>query len=98
LDLAPNKKVERKIDIALEQLVGFGGTNASVIFGKGIPKWRIIASNAVTFLILGLFLLGGLFRVGRGQYDAPGTYLSRGDLACPGWQRWVLNISRAVGR
>ncbi|UOA23138.1 Endolytic murein transglycosylase [Sulfitobacter pontiacus] len=34
--------------------------------------WRHIASNAVTFLILGLFLLGGIILWGRGQYDAPG--------------------------
>ncbi|WP_372991006.1 endolytic transglycosylase MltG [Sulfitobacter sp.] len=34
--------------------------------------WRHIASNAVTFLIMGLFLLGGLVLWGRGQYDAPG--------------------------
>ena len=33
IDLAPNKKVERKIDIALSNSFGFGGTNASVIFG-----------------------------------------------------------------
>tara|TARA_R100000935_G_scaffold15296_5_gene30417 strand:- start:1590 stop:2834 length:1245 start_codon:yes stop_codon:yes gene_type:complete len=34
IDLAPNKKVKRKIDIALSNSFGFGGTNASVIFGK----------------------------------------------------------------
>ncbi|NOR32603.1 MAG: endolytic transglycosylase MltG [Sulfitobacter sp.] len=34
--------------------------------------WRHIASNAVTFLILALFLLGGVILWGRGQYDAPG--------------------------
>ncbi|MGB1235064.1 MAG: beta-ketoacyl-ACP synthase II [Planktomarina sp.] len=34
LDLAPNKKVERKIDVALSNSFGFGGTNASVVFGK----------------------------------------------------------------
>ncbi len=34
--------------------------------------WRHIASNAVTFLIVGLFLLGGVVLWGRGQYDAPG--------------------------
>ncbi|WP_194095851.1 beta-ketoacyl-ACP synthase II [Marivivens aquimaris] len=34
VDLAPNKKVERKIDVALSNSFGFGGTNASVIFGK----------------------------------------------------------------
>ncbi len=34
IDLAPNKKVERKIDVALSNSFGFGGTNASVIFGK----------------------------------------------------------------
>ena len=34
--------------------------------------WRHIASNAVTFLILALFLLGGVIIWGRGQYDAPG--------------------------
>ncbi|MEJ5216823.1 beta-ketoacyl-ACP synthase II [Cognatishimia sp. D5M38] len=34
LDLAPNVKVERKIDVALSNSFGFGGTNASVLFGK----------------------------------------------------------------
>lgn len=33
LDLAPNAKVERKIKVALSNSFGFGGTNASVIFG-----------------------------------------------------------------
>jgi 3-oxoacyl-[acyl-carrier-protein] synthase II len=34
IDLAPNIKVERKIDVALSNSFGFGGTNASVVFGK----------------------------------------------------------------
>ncbi|WP_372884809.1 beta-ketoacyl-ACP synthase II [Shimia sp.] len=34
VDLAPNRKVEREINIALSNSFGFGGTNASVIFGK----------------------------------------------------------------
>lgn len=34
VDLAPNAKVERNIDVALSNSFGFGGTNASVIFGK----------------------------------------------------------------
>lgn len=34
LDLAPLKAVKRKIDVALSNSFGFGGTNASVIFGK----------------------------------------------------------------
>jgi 3-oxoacyl-[acyl-carrier-protein] synthase II len=34
IDLAPNRKVARKIDVALSNSFGFGGTNASVIFGK----------------------------------------------------------------
>ena len=34
LDLAPNAKVTRKIDIALSNSFGFGGTNASLVFGK----------------------------------------------------------------
>ena len=34
IDLAPNAKRERKIDVALSNSFGFGGTNASVIFGK----------------------------------------------------------------
>lgn len=34
VDLAPNAKVEREINIALSNSFGFGGTNASVVFGK----------------------------------------------------------------
>ncbi|MGJ8628352.1 MAG: endolytic transglycosylase MltG [Sulfitobacter sp.] len=34
--------------------------------------WRHIASNAVTFLIVGLFLLGGVILWGKGQYTAEG--------------------------
>ncbi|WP_226621705.1 beta-ketoacyl-ACP synthase II [Alloyangia pacifica] len=34
IDLAPNAKRDRKIDYALSNSFGFGGTNASVIFGK----------------------------------------------------------------
>ena len=34
VDLAPNAKRERDINVALSNSFGFGGTNASVIFGK----------------------------------------------------------------
>ncbi|MEM6694117.1 MAG: beta-ketoacyl-ACP synthase II [Pseudomonadota bacterium] len=34
LDLAPNAKRERRIDVALSNSFGFGGTNASVLFGR----------------------------------------------------------------
>jgi 3-oxoacyl-[acyl-carrier-protein] synthase II len=34
VDLAPNAKRARKVDVALSNSFGFGGTNASVIFGK----------------------------------------------------------------
>ncbi|WP_291731632.1 beta-ketoacyl-ACP synthase II [Leisingera sp. F5] len=34
IDLAPNAKRPRKVDVALSNSFGFGGTNASVIFGK----------------------------------------------------------------
>ncbi|MDZ7905049.1 MAG: beta-ketoacyl-ACP synthase II [Cypionkella sp.] len=34
LDLAPNRAVKRKIDIALSNSFGFGGTNASLVMGR----------------------------------------------------------------
>ena len=34
VDLAPNAKVAREINVALSNSFGFGGTNASVLFGK----------------------------------------------------------------
>ena len=34
LDLAPNTKRERKVDIAMSNSFGFGGTNASLCIGK----------------------------------------------------------------
>ena len=34
VDLAPNKKVEREINVALSNSFGFGGTNASILVGK----------------------------------------------------------------
>ncbi|KIC49112.1 endolytic transglycosylase MltG [Tateyamaria sp. ANG-S1] len=34
--------------------------------------WRSIASNALTFLIVALFVLGGLILWGRGQYEGAG--------------------------
>ena len=34
IDLAPNAKVERAVNVALSNSFGFGGTNASVVFGK----------------------------------------------------------------
>ena len=34
--------------------------------------WRHIASNAVSFLIVALFLLGGVILWGRSQYSAAG--------------------------
>jgi 3-oxoacyl-[acyl-carrier-protein] synthase II len=34
IDLVPNKSVNRKINYALSNSFGFGGTNASVVFGK----------------------------------------------------------------
>jgi 3-oxoacyl-[acyl-carrier-protein] synthase II len=34
LDLAPNQKREREVNVALSNSFGFGGTNASVLFGK----------------------------------------------------------------
>jgi 3-oxoacyl-[acyl-carrier-protein] synthase II len=34
LDLAPNKPVHRRVDVALSNSFGFGGTNASLILGR----------------------------------------------------------------
>ena len=34
VDLAPNVRRDRRIDVALSNSFGFGGTNASVVFGK----------------------------------------------------------------
>ncbi|WP_420325633.1 beta-ketoacyl-ACP synthase II [Mameliella sp.] len=34
IDLAPNARRDRKVDYALSNSFGFGGTNASVVFGK----------------------------------------------------------------
>ncbi|WP_372837893.1 beta-ketoacyl-ACP synthase II [Phaeovulum sp.] len=34
LDLAPNAAVKRRIDVALSNSFGFGGTNASLVFGR----------------------------------------------------------------
>ena len=35
LDLAPNLAVRRRIDVALSNSFGFGGTNASLVLGRG---------------------------------------------------------------
>lgn len=34
IDLVPNKKVKREINLVLSNSFGFGGTNASIVFGK----------------------------------------------------------------
>jgi 3-oxoacyl-[acyl-carrier-protein] synthase II len=34
IDLAPNNKVKREINLVLSNSFGFGGTNASIVFGK----------------------------------------------------------------
>ena len=34
LDLAPNVKREREINVALSNSFGFGGTNASLVLGR----------------------------------------------------------------
>ncbi|MEO0390490.1 MAG: endolytic transglycosylase MltG [Pseudomonadota bacterium] len=34
--------------------------------------WRSVASNAISFLVVGLFLMGGVILWGRGQYQGPG--------------------------
>ena len=60
LDLAPREARSRKIDYALSNSFGFGGTNASVIFGAGGSlMWRHIASNGLTILLVGLVAAAG---------------------------------------
>jgi 3-oxoacyl-[acyl-carrier-protein] synthase II len=34
IDLVPLKAKERKVEVALSNSFGFGGTNASLVFGK----------------------------------------------------------------
>ncbi|MDG1068038.1 MAG: endolytic transglycosylase MltG [Sulfitobacter sp.] len=34
--------------------------------------WRHVAANAITFMVVALFLVGGVIIWGKGQYDAPG--------------------------
>lgn len=34
--------------------------------------WRHVAANAITFLMVALFLMGGLIMWGKSEYDAPG--------------------------
>lgn len=46
--------------------------------------WRHIASNAVTFLVVGLFVLGGVILWGRGQYTAQGPLDAAICLQVPG--------------
>ena len=36
LDLCPNVKRARKVEYALSNSFGFGGTNASLVFGKAL--------------------------------------------------------------
>ena len=34
--------------------------------------WRHVAANAITFMVVAMFLVGGVIIWGKGQYDAPG--------------------------
>ena len=38
IDLVPNQAKDKKVDIALSNSFGFGGTNASIVVGK--VKWK----------------------------------------------------------
>ena len=57
--------------------------------------WRNIASNAVTFLVVGLFVLGGVILWGRGQYSAEGPLESAICLQVPSGSNMV-RVSRRL--
>ena len=57
--------------------------------------WRNIASNAVTFLVVGLFVLGGVILWGRGQYSAEGPLDSAICLQVPSGSNMV-RVSRRL--
>ena len=60
LDLAPNAKREREINVALSNSFGFGGDQRIGSFQEGrlVHVAENITSNVLTFLVVAIFLMG----------------------------------------
>ena len=70
IDLAPQRPRERKIDVALSNSFGFGGTNACLVLVAAEPMMRHMAANALTLLVVGLVVLFGVVAWARREYRA----------------------------
>lgn len=57
--------------------------------------WRHVASNGVSFLVVALFVLGGVVLWGRGQYTAPGPLESSICLQVPSGSN-IVRVSRRL--